>query len=141
MHKIKRILLVEDDPGDQDLIKEILKDDKTIVLDTVGDGIEAMDFLNKKGAHQAAKRPDLIILDLNLPRKDGREVLAEVKNDENLKAIPIIILTTSRAENDIRTCYKLHASSYFIKPYKFQEITDMMHAIKNYWFGSVILSP
>lgn len=138
---MKRILLVEDNPGDQNLVKEAFKNEgKNLLLDTVDDGVEALDFLRRRGPYEQAQKPDLIILDLNLPRKDGREVLQEIKNDDNLKRIPVLILTTSQAEQDIRTCYELHANSYFIKPNLFNEFLQIVGKIKDYWLTHVKLS-
>ena len=111
------ILLVEDNPGDVRLTKEALKDAKVINnLHVAGDGIEALDFLKRQGKYPGAIRPDLILLDLNLPRKDGREVLGEIKADPGLRQIPVVILTTSKAEEDILKTYDLHANCYITKP-------------------------
>src|SRR2546426_7364714 len=111
------ILLVEDNPGDVRLTREVLKDGKLRNnLFVCGDGEEALDFLRRRGKHADAVRPDLVLLDLNLPRKSGREVLAEVKEDQDLKSIPIVVLTTSAAEQDILQSYNLHANCYITKP-------------------------
>ncbi len=111
------ILVVEDNPGDARLIEELLKANKeNYHLHLVNDGVEAMDFLNKRGHYRNSPKPDLIFLDLNLPRKDGREVLAEIKRDVNLKQIPVVIMTTSQAEEDILKAYSLHANCYVTKP-------------------------
>src|SRR5690242_15601645 len=115
--KLIDILVVEDNPGDARLIIEVLKSNKIHnSLHIVNDGVEAMDFLNQKGEYHSAPRPDLIFLDLNLPRKDGREVLAELKNDDNLKQIPVVVMTMSQAEEDILKSYSLHANCYVTKP-------------------------
>ena len=115
--KIIDILLVEDNPGDADLAREALETSKVRnSLHVVGDGEAAMAFLRQQGKYTAAPRPDLVLLDLNLPKKDGREVLAEIKSDENLKCIPVVILTTSKAEEDILKTYNLHANCYISKP-------------------------
>ena len=111
------ILLVEDNPADIRLAQEAFKDAKVHnILYTVGDGVEAMAFLRREGKYADAPRPDLILLDLNLPKKDGREVLAEIKTDEHLKLIPVVILTVSKAEEDILKTYNLHANCYISKP-------------------------
>lgn len=139
---MKKILLIEDNPGDRDLIKEALKEDsETIHLDTLENGVEAIDFLKNRGKYSAANRPDIIILDLNLPRKDGREVLSEIKTDDGLRTIPVIILTTSKADQDIKTSYRLHANSYFLKPNTYGEFAELVEKIKKYWLNLVILSP
>lgn len=134
------ILLVEDSPGDVRLTQEALKDAKMRNnLHVVGDGVEAMAFLNKKGKYANAPRPDLIFLDLNLPKKDGREVLAEIKSDENLKRIPVVVLTISKSEEDIFRSYNLHANCYVTKPIDFDQFTTVVKAIENFWFTIVKL--
>ena len=118
------ILLVEDSPSDAELTIEALKDAKVRNhLSIVEDGVQAMDFLRRQGQLCQAPRPDLIMLDLNLPRKDGREVLAELKADENLQTIPVVVLTTSRAEQDVLRAYQLHANCYITKPVDFQAVS------------------
>ncbi len=136
------ILLVEDNPGDVRLTKEALKDAK--VLNDVyvaKDGVEAMQFLHKEKPFKGAPVPDIILLDLNLPRKDGREVLAEVKADPKLKHIPIVILTTSKADEDIIKTYNLHANAYITKPVDLNRFVEIIHALEEFWFTIVKLAP
>ncbi len=134
------ILIVEDNPGDARLIKEVLNEGKILNdLHIVKDGVEAMEFLHKRGEYAKAPRPDLIILDLNLPKKDGREVLAEVKSDQHLKSIPIVIMTTSNAEEDILKSYNLHANCYITKPLDFHQFVKVVESIENFWFSMVKL--
>lgn len=136
------MLLVEDNPGDARLAKEALKDSKLLNnIHHVSDGEQAIDFLRRAGAYAGAPRPDLILLDLNLPRKDGREVLAEIKADPNLKTIPVVVLTTSEAEQDILQSYRLHANCYITKPVGFASFVEVVHAIESFWFGVVTLPP
>jgi CheY-like chemotaxis protein len=136
------ILLVEDNPGDVRLTKEALVDGKVFNnLSVVIDGQEAMDFLRKKGKYAKAIRPDLIFLDLNLPKKDGREVLQEVKSDPKLKKIPIVVLTTSQAELDIMTSYEHHANCYITKPVDFGQFIKVVKSVENFWFSIVTLPP
>jgi CheY-like chemotaxis protein len=138
--KAVEILLVEDSPGDVRLTIEALKEAKvTNNLSVVQDGVEAMDFLQQKGSYKDATRPDLILLDLNLPRKDGREVLAEIKSDSNLKRIPVVILTTSRAESDILKAYDLHANCYITKPVDFKQFMTVVKSIEDFWLTVVKL--
>jgi two-component system, chemotaxis family, response regulator Rcp1 len=142
--KIKRadILLVEDNPGDARLAKEALKECKLLnKLYQVGDGIEAMAFLRQEGKYSEVPRPDLVLLDLNLPRKDGREVLAEIKTDEVLKRIPVVILTVSRAEDDILKSYNLHANCYISKPLEMEQFMQVVKSIENFWLSIVKLPP
>ena len=134
--------MVEDNPGDVRLTKEALKDAKVMnEIYVAKDGVEAMDFLNKKGAFKESPTPDMILLDLNLPRKDGREVLAEVKKDPNLKHIPVIILTTSKADEDIIKTYNLHANAYITKPVDLNRFVEIIHALEEFWFTIVKLPP
>lgn len=134
------ILLVEDNPGDVDLAREALESSKLYnALYVAEDGIDAMDFLHKQGAHGNAPRPDLIILDLNLPKKDGRQVLAEIKEDEQLKRIPVVILTSSRAEEDVIKSYNLHANCYITKPMGMKEFMHVVHSIEEFWLSIVVL--
>jgi CheY-like chemotaxis protein len=138
--KLIDILVVEDNPGDARLIMEVLKSNKIHnSLHIVGDGVEAMDFLNKKGEYESAPRPDLIFLDLNLPKKDGREVLAELKNDENLKQIPVVVMTMSQAEEDILKSYSLHANCYVTKPIDLDQFVKVVESIEDFWFSLVKL--
>ena len=134
------ILLVEDSPTDVLLAQEALEHAKLLNnLHVVSDGVEAMAFLRGEGQFADAIRPDLILLDLNLPRKDGREVLEEVKNDPKLKSIPVVVLTTSKAEEDILRAYGLHANCYVSKPVDFEQFTRVVKAIENFWFTVVSL--
>ena len=136
------ILLVEDSPSDAKLTKEALKEGKIANnLNHVIDGVEAMEYLRQKGRFTKAKRPDLIMLDLNLPRKDGREVLRELKNDPLLKTIPIIVLTTSRADKDILQSYELNANCYITKPVDFPNFIDVIKSIEQFWLAVVTLPP
>jgi CheY-like chemotaxis protein len=134
------ILLVEDNIGDVDLAREAMETSKVRnTLHAVADGVEAMDFLRKKGKHAGAPRPDLILLDLNLPRKDGREVLAEIKLDEDLKRIPVVILTTSKEEEDILKSYNLHANCYITKPIDLTQFMRVVRSIEDFWLTIVKL--
>lgn len=134
------ILLVEDSPGDVRLAIEALKDSKIRnILHAVKDGIEAMDFLFKRGQHAQAPRPDLILLDLNLPRKDGRQVLAEIKSDPDLKRIPVVILTISRAEEDVLKTYNLHANCFITKPLDLNQFVKVVKSIEDFWLTIVKL--
>ena len=134
------ILLVEDNPGDIRLTREVLKEGKIQNnLDIVTDGEEAIFFLKKVGQYANAKTPDVILLDLNLPKKDGRGVLAEIKADPKLVLIPVIILTTSAAEQDIINTYTHHANCYIIKPVNFSQFITVIRAIENFWLTIVKL--
>jgi CheY-like chemotaxis protein len=138
--KIVDILLVEDNPGDVRLTKEALKEAKIHnMLHVVADGVEAMDFLRKTGSYSDVPVPDLIMLDLNLPRKDGREVLAEIKGDGELRRIPVVVLTTSSAEEDILKAYDLHANCFITKPVDFIQFTMVIKSIEDFWFTIVKL--
>jgi two-component system, chemotaxis family, response regulator Rcp1 len=134
------ILLVEDSPGDVRLTREALKDAKMhINLHVASDGVEAMAFLNREGEHADAPRPDLILLDLNLPRKDGREVLGEIKNNPLLKSIPVVILTTSASDEDVLRSYRLHANCYITKPVDLDGFLKVIRSIDNFWLSIVKL--
>lgn len=134
------ILLAEDSATDVMLAKEALEYAKVRNnLHVVKHGVEAMAFLRKEGRYAAAPRPDLILLDLNMPRKDGREVLAEVKGDDDLKTIPVVVLTTSQAQEDILNAYGLHANCYISKPVDFEQFTNVVRAIDQFWFTVVTL--
>ena len=136
------ILLVEDSPGDARLTIEALKEAKVLNhISIAEDGVEAMAFLRQEGEHAAAPRPDLILLDLNLPRKDGREVLAEVKADESLALIPVVVLTTSQAEQDIAKSYQLHANCYITKPVDLDQFMEVIKAVESFWLTVVRLPP
>ncbi len=132
----REILLVEDSQGDIRLIREALREiGGGHVLHVVNDGVEALAFLRRKGAYAAAPRPDLILLDLNLPRKNGREVLAEIKADERLRDIPVVVLTISTAEEDIMTAYRLQANCYVIKPVNLDQFFRVVQSIERYWLS------
>lgn len=135
------VLLVEDDPGDELMTREAFQENKVRnVLHVVRDGEEALDFLNRRGAHAGAPRPGLILLDLNLPRFDGRQVLAEIKADADLCTIPVVVLTTSEAEEDILRSYKLHANAYVTKPVDFDRFIDVVRQIDDF-FVTVVKLP
>lgn len=137
-----QILLVEDNPGDVRLTVEALKDAKVYnKLHVVEDGVLALEFLHQRGAYQDAPRPDLVLLDLNLPRKNGREVLADIKTDDRLKTIPVVILTTSQAEEDVLKAYSLHANCYITKPVDFIQFTNIVRTIEEFWLTIVLLPP
>jgi chemotaxis family two-component system response regulator Rcp1 len=138
---MKRIvLLVEDSPGDVRLTREAFHDaGKSIDLRVVADGVEAMAFLKREGVHAEAPRPDFILLDLNLPKMDGREVLAHIKEDDDLKTIPTVILTTSDAEADILTSYQLQANCYLSKPVQLEEFESLVKSINDFWLTKVKL--
>lgn len=136
------ILLVEDNPGDVRLTKEALKDSKLHnTLSVVEDGVEAMAFLRRQPPYEDAPRPDIILLDLNLPRKDGREVLEEIKNDADLRRIPVVVLTTSEDDSDILATYNLHANCYITKPVDLNRFITIVKNIENFWFSIVKLPP
>jgi two-component system response regulator len=136
------ILLVEDNPGDVDLAREGLESSKMrVTLNVAGDGAEAMAFLRRTGKHAKAPRPDLVLLDLNLPKKDGREVLAEIKSDEDLKRIPVVILTTSKDEEDVLKTYNLHANCYITKPIDLHQFIKVVKSIEDFWLTIVKLPP
>ena len=136
------ILLVEDNPGDVRLTREAWKEGKLRNnLHVAEDGVEALAFLRKQGRHAGAARPDLILLDLNLPRKDGREVLAEIKQDPSVKHIPVVILTTSKAEQDILKAYDLHANCYIAKPLDMDQFIRVVKSIEEFWLETVTLPP
>lgn len=136
------ILLVEDNPADVRLTKEALKSGKILhSLSVVKDGVEALAFLRRQGEYKDARRPDLILLDLNLPKKDGREVLAEIKSDSGLKSIPVAVLTVSKAEEDVLKTYKLHANCYVTKPVDLDQFISVVQSIEEFWFSIVQLPP
>ena len=137
-----QILIVEDSPSDAFIVTEALKHGRepTEVF-AVHDGVEAMEFLRHHGKYADAPQPDLILLDLNMPRKDGREVLAEIKADERLKTIPVIVLTSSAADQDVLTAYRLHANCYLAKPVDFSKFKEMVRTIETFWFRNVTLPP
>lgn len=134
------ILLVDDSPADVALTQEAFSDNKLCNnLSVVHDGVEAMDFLRKKGPYASVPTPDIILLDLNMPRKDGREVLAEIKADDVLKYIPVVIMTVSKDDKDIFESYRLHANCYIKKPVKFTEFVEVVRSLENFWFSVVTL--
>ena len=134
------VLLVEDNPGDVRLTLEALKEGNVLNrVSVVPDGVEAMAFLRRQGPYADAPRPNLILLDLNLPKKDGREVLAEIKADPDLKRIPIVILTTSQAEEDIARTYDLHANCYVTKPVDLDKFLEVVRSIEDFWLAFVQL--
>ncbi len=136
------ILLVEDNPADVRLTQEALREGKVKnSLNVARDGAEALAFLRREGPHAGAPRPDLILLDLNLPKKDGREVLAEIKADDELKRIPVVVLTTSSAELDILKSYSLHANCYITKPVDLEQFVTVVKAIDDFWLTVVRLPP
>lgn len=134
------ILLIEDNPGDVRLTQEAFKEGCIeINLDVTMDGVEAIKFLKKETPYNQAVTPDLILLDLNLPKKDGREVLHEIKTDHNLKRIPVVVLTTSNAQQDILKSYNLHVNCYVNKPVDFDKFFDIIQKIENFWLSTAIL--
>lgn len=136
------ILLVEDNPGDVRLTKESFKEAKVRnKLDVVEDGVEAMAFLRREGKYADAPRPDLILLDLNLPKKDGREVLGEIKTDEDLRRIPVVVLTVSKADEDILRAYNLNANCYITKPIGLEQFIKVVKTIEDFWLTIVKLPP
>lgn len=136
------ILLVEDNPGDVRLTKEALKEGKVVnVLNTVENGEEALAYLRRQGSYAQTTRPDLILLDLNLPRKSGQEVLAEIKDDPDLRRIPVVILTVSEAEQDIIKSYNLHANCYITKPVNLEQFMEVIKTIEDFWLTVVMLPP
>jgi len=142
MAKPIEILLVEDNPGDVRLTREAFKEGKVLNnLSVVEDGAEAMAFLYQQGKYADAPRPDLILLDLNLPKKDGRQVLPEIKADTNLKRIPVVVLTTSKAEQDILKTYNLHANCYVTKPVDLEQFISVVRFVQHFWLSIVKLPP
>ena len=135
-----QILLVEDDPGDVELTKETLADSKLALnLNVVGDGVDALAYLRNEGEYKDKPTPDMILLDLNLPRKNGREVLTEVKEDAELRRIPVIVLTTSEAEEDVLKSYGLGANCYITKPLGLEQFSKVVRSIEEFWFTIVKL--
>jgi CheY-like chemotaxis protein len=136
------VLLVEDDPGDVLLIREAFAEQKVgNVLSVVSDGVEAMKFVRGEGEYADRERPDLVLLDLNLPRKSGAEVLAEIKSDPELATIPVIVLTTSSSREDIMGSYRMHANAYITKPVDFERFREIVHQIDDFFIGIVKLPP
>ena len=140
--KAIEILMVEDNPGDVRLTREALKGGKVLnQLHVVEDGVAALDFLYRRPPHQDAPRPDLILLDLNLPKMDGREVLSRIKSDEALKLIPVVVLTTSQAEEDVLRAYRLSANCYVTKPVDLHQFNRIVQAVEEFWLTIVSLPP
>ncbi|MCG8327493.1 MAG: response regulator [Chitinophagales bacterium] len=138
--KLYNILLIEDNPGDVRLTEEAFRESKKNVnLEVVTDGIEALKFLRKEEDYLDKATPDLILLDLNLPKRDGREVLEIIKTDRHLKRIPVVVLTTSKAEVDILKSYDLHANCFINKPIDFDNFFDIIHRIEEFWLSTIIL--
>jgi CheY-like chemotaxis protein len=136
------VLLVEDDPGDVLLIREAFEDNKVANrLHVVADGVEALDFMRRQGEHAEAPRPDLVLLDLNLPRKDGREVLAEVKGSEELRDIPVVVLSASPADEDVANAYASQANAYIRKPVDLDEFIECVKLLEAFWLSMVRLPP
>ncbi|QPV62681.1 response regulator [Halosimplex litoreum] len=136
------ILLAEDNPGDAKLTRKALEQGNVINnLHVVTDGVEAVEYLRQEGEHAEKPRPDLILLDLNMPRKDGREVLAEIKDDEDLRRIPVVVMTSSEAEEDIVQSYDLHANAYLTKPIDFDGFIDVVQRIEDFWLTVVKMPP
>ena len=136
------VLLVEDSPSDTELTLEALRDFKVRNhVSVVEDGVQAMQFLRRQGLYSETPRPDMIMLDLNLPRKDGREVLADIKGDDQLKTIPIVVMTTSRAEQDVLRAYELSANCYINKPVDFNQFLEVVRSIEAFWLYVVTLPP
>jgi CheY-like chemotaxis protein len=135
------VLLVEDDPGDVMLVREALSEEAANVLSVVGDGVEAMQFVRGEGQYASAERPDLVLLDLNLPRKSGAEVLAEIKGDPQLHTIPVVVLTTSQADEDVLRSYQMHANAYVTKPVDFERFGEIVKQIDGFFVDVVRLPP
>lgn len=136
------ILLVEDNPADVRLTQEVLREtDLDFELQVARDGEQALAMLRRQGPHADVPTPDLVLLDLNLPRKDGREVLGEMKRDPGLRSIPVIVLSTSKAETDVLTCYDLHANCYLTKPVDLDQFGEMVNILQQFWFSTVLLPP
>ena len=141
-HREVTILLVEDNPGDVRLTVEALREGRILnSLHVVNDGDAAMDFVRRRGEHREAPRPDIILLDLNLPRKDGREVLEELKGDPDLHRIPVVVLTTSSSEADVLRSYDLHANCYIAKPIGYEDFMGAVRSLENFWLKIVTLPP
>ncbi len=135
-----QILIVEDNPADARLVREVMRDSKVLnEIHWVPDGVEALAFLRRQGKYATVPRPNLIFLDLNMPRKDGREVLHEVKADDQLKRIPIVVMTSSQAEEDVARAYDQHANCYVRKPIDFEQFHSVVKTLENFWFATVEL--
>lgn len=141
-HRLIEILLIEDNPGDVRLTQEVLREGKIFNhLNVVEDGVQAIEFLHRQGKFTRAPRPDLILLDLNLPRKDGREVLEEIKFNLELRRIPVVVLTTSQSEDDILRAYNFHANCYITKPIDLEQFIKVVRSIEAFWLTIVKLPP
>jgi chemotaxis family two-component system response regulator Rcp1 len=137
-----KILLVEDNPGDARLTLEAFKERKMINhFAVIGDGVEALSYLRRQGRYGDAETPDLILLDLNLPKMDGRQVLAEIKSDERLRKIPVVVLTTSASQDDVSQAYSNYANCYITKPVDLDQFMKVVQSIENFWFSLVKLPP
>jgi two-component system, chemotaxis family, response regulator Rcp1 len=137
-----QILIVEDNPADARLVREVMRDSKVLnEIHWVPDGVEALAFLRRQGKYPNAPRPNLIFLDLNMPRKDGREVLREIKDDDSLRRIPIVVMTSSQAEEDVARAYDQHANCYVRKPIDFEQFHSVVKTLENFWFATVELPP
>ncbi|HTW76152.1 MAG TPA: response regulator [Thermoplasmata archaeon] len=135
-----QILIIEDNPADARLVREVMRDSKVLnEIHWVPDGVEALAFLRRQGKYGTAPRPNLIFLDLNMPRKDGREVLREVKADESLRRIPVVVMTSSQAEEDVARAYDQHANCYVRKPIDFVQFHEVVKTLQNFWFATVEL--
>ncbi|MEV6923734.1 response regulator [Dactylosporangium sp. NPDC051485] len=140
MNGVAQILLVEDDPGDELMAREAFEDDAVqTVLHVARDGEQALDFIYRRGAHTTAPRPDFIVLDLNMPRVDGRQVLRQLKTDPSTATIPIVVLTTSGAEEDVTACYNAHTNAYITKPSDYNDFTAVIRRINQFWLDTVRL--
>ncbi len=140
--RAREILLVDDNPSDVRLTLEAFKDGNIANnVSVAGDGVEALEYLRRVGKYAGAVKPDLVLLDLNMPKKDGREVLEEIKNDPDLRRIPIVILTTSKTEADVLKSYDLHVNCYIQKPVDYNEFVRMLRLIEDFWFTAVVLPP
>jgi len=138
--KVVDLLLVEDNPGDVRLTEEALRDaGMPIHLSVAADGVEAVDFLHRRGKYKNAPRPDLILLDLNLPKKNGPEVLSDIKSDPDLKRIPVLVMTTSSEQDDIQKAYSLNANCYITKPIQLDDFLNVVHSIENFWLKTALL--
>ncbi|HKP74126.1 MAG TPA: response regulator [Longimicrobiaceae bacterium] len=140
--RVVELLLVEDSPGDVELTREALDEAKVRNrLSVVPDGVEALAFLRREGPYRDAPRPDLVLLDLNLPRMGGREVLAEIKADPALRTVPVVVLTTSQAERDVLAAYRLHANAYIVKPVDLDQFLGVIRSVEGFWLAVVKLPP